>query len=91
MTVSMDDIGLPSGCLEDVIAWAQGNGAPSELWLRRTKRKQRFVSSNVFDRPASCRAFRLQKETAPAGLGAGPSFQCAGGTAKRLHQRALQP
>ena len=43
MTVSMDDIGLPSGWLEDVIAWAQGNGALSELWLRRTKRKQTNV------------------------------------------------
>lgn len=33
MTVSMDDTGLPSGCLDNVIAWAQGNGAVSELWL----------------------------------------------------------
>jgi predicted nucleotidyltransferase len=33
MTVSMDDTGLPSGCLEDVIAWARENGSVSELWL----------------------------------------------------------
>jgi predicted nucleotidyltransferase len=29
----MDDVGLPGGCKDDVIAWAKGNGAVSELWL----------------------------------------------------------
>jgi hypothetical protein len=33
MAGPIDDVGLPGGCADDVIAWAQGNGAVSELWL----------------------------------------------------------
>ena len=80
-------------------------GASSEMFKTEQTHSERVIDAQtlvsilILDvRVSSARMFSIARLVAGLSFakrngpsGGGPSFQCAGGTAKRLHQRALRP